>query len=227
MQVHIIPGAFGLPSVSPYCFKLIKYLEVAGIEFETVKANLPKAPRGKVPFIVRDREVLTDTHLIIEQFEREYGPKLVIPQTDEQQAKAGAALRIAENSLYWFVLYTRFLTADGWKHQIKVVHELLPPVVGYAFAGFVKGAIKKQLHQVGITRLSDVEKQATVQKDLFIINNFIKEGNLSGSDGLSHEDIAVYAVLKQGIVTSYSSMIKQEIEKFPKILEWLTRIDNY
>ena len=50
LTAYHLPGAWGLPSVSPFCLKLDAWLRIAGIEHESVTATTPfGGPKGKAP----------------------------------------------------------------------------------------------------------------------------------------------------------------------------------
>ena len=74
LVVHQLPGAWGLPSVSPFCLKLDAYLRIAGIPFQTVVDATPfRGPKGKLPWIEHDGNKIGDSGFIIEYLERRFG----------------------------------------------------------------------------------------------------------------------------------------------------------
>ena len=58
--------AFNVPNLSPYCLKVETYLRMAGLPYQVKTLGDPrKAPRGKLPFIKLDGQVITDSALIL------------------------------------------------------------------------------------------------------------------------------------------------------------------
>lgn len=65
------PG-FNLPDTSPFVMKTEVQLKMAGLAFEKVAAIPPEAPKGKLPYIVDDGEVVPDSTFIRAHIERKY-----------------------------------------------------------------------------------------------------------------------------------------------------------
>lgn len=55
LVVHQLAGAWGLPSISPFCLKLDLYLRMVGIPYRTVvDATTFRGPKGKLAWIEHD-----------------------------------------------------------------------------------------------------------------------------------------------------------------------------
>lgn len=67
LVVHQLPGAWGLPSISPFCLKLDAYLRIADIPFRAVVDATPfKGPKRKLPWIEHEGKRIGDSGFIIE-----------------------------------------------------------------------------------------------------------------------------------------------------------------
>ncbi len=55
--VHHLPGAWGLPSVSPFCLKLDTYLRIVDLPFEVVIDKVPFASPIKEAGLIRNNLV--------------------------------------------------------------------------------------------------------------------------------------------------------------------------
>ena len=51
ITLYQTPVAWGMPNLSPFCFKLESYLRMAGLPYTAKLAQLPHAPKGKVPYV--------------------------------------------------------------------------------------------------------------------------------------------------------------------------------
>ena len=59
--------AWNAPNISPFCTKLETYLRMADIPYTIAPGNFPfqKAPKGKVPYILFEGRLISDSSRII------------------------------------------------------------------------------------------------------------------------------------------------------------------
>ena len=94
--------AFGLPNASPFCMKLETWLRMAQLPYEapTMRmTDMRKAPKGKMPYIVDQGRVVSDSTFIIDYLKATYGDKLDNWLSPEQRAVALAFQRLLEENL--------------------------------------------------------------------------------------------------------------------------------
>ena len=66
ITLYTTPPLWGLPSISPHCTKLETWLRIADIPYKVeITADFNKAPKGKIPFIEYEGELIGDSTLII------------------------------------------------------------------------------------------------------------------------------------------------------------------
>ncbi|HKK14537.1 MAG TPA: glutathione S-transferase family protein [Gammaproteobacteria bacterium] len=137
VEVHSLPGAWGLPSASPFCLKLLTWLRMAGISYRLkVLKGPPKSPTGKAPYITRpDGSVLPDSNYIIDTLTAERGVTLDEHLTPAQRATAHLVQRTLEKSLYFVAMWNRWVphwqvTRDGFFAGMHpVVRSVVAPVI--------------------------------------------------------------------------------------------------
>ena len=69
------PG-FGLPEISPYVTKTEVQLKMAGLDYRKVKGRAELSPKGQLPFIEDDGELVADSTFIRAHIEARYGVDL-------------------------------------------------------------------------------------------------------------------------------------------------------
>jgi glutathione S-transferase len=96
--------------------KVETWLRMAGIPYEPrAIGGPPKSTTGKVPYIERpDGSRLSDSTVIIDTLARERNVTLDDGLTAEERALSTAIQRTFEESLYFAVLYERWVDAAGW-----------------------------------------------------------------------------------------------------------------
>jgi len=77
IRLYQFAPAFGLPNASPFCMKVETFLRMAGLSYECPRdADLRKAPKGKLPYIVDEGAVVSDSSFIVDHLKRKYGDPL-------------------------------------------------------------------------------------------------------------------------------------------------------
>ena len=69
-------AGFGLPELSPFVTKTEVQLQLAGLAYRKLPAMPTDSPKGQLPFIDDDGEVVADSTFIRAHIERKYGVDL-------------------------------------------------------------------------------------------------------------------------------------------------------
>ena len=99
---------FGLPETSPYVTKTEVQLRMAGLDFRKEQAFPDQSPKGQLPFIDDDGELIADSAFIRAHIERKYGVDLDVGLNPRRRAEACAIERMIENHFGWTVGHSRF-----------------------------------------------------------------------------------------------------------------------
>ena len=100
---------FGLPDASPFVTKAETLLRMSTLPFEKALMSFSKAPKGNIPYIEDDGQLLGDSTLIRWHLEKKYGIDFDQGLTAEQLAIAWAFEKMAEDNLYWANVYFRWM----------------------------------------------------------------------------------------------------------------------
>jgi glutathione S-transferase len=131
LQVYHFGRAGQLPDASPFCVKLLTYLKMANIDFETIRGshNLKKNPKGKMPFIIHNGTILGDSSLIIEYLKKTFGDTVDGHLTEDEQRQGLFIQRMIEDHLYWVMVYSRWADETMFPTTKKVFfHRLSGPM---------------------------------------------------------------------------------------------------
>lgn len=165
--VHHLPGAWGLPSVSPFCLKLDTYLRMVGIPFETVIDATPfGAPKKKLPAIEHRGRQIGDSNFIIDYLEGEFGCDADEGLSAGEKAVAHALKRLIEENLYWTLVYDRWLVDENWHNFRDIVLGGIPIPLRLAIAPVARRAVRRNLRGHGIGVHSPEEIHAIGIRDL-------------------------------------------------------------
>ncbi len=213
LTVHILPAAWGLPSVSPFCLKLLTWLRLAGIEHEPVNANLQKAPRGKVPWVELDGEIIPDTELIIGRLGAHFDVQLDARFDPEQHARGHVLRRMIEEHTYFALVWDRWIDDAHFEEYLRpLLKGMLPPVLNLALPNVIRNGVRKQLHQQGIGRNDRATIMAKALADLDAIEQLLGVDSFLLGKHPSSYDAAAYGVLGSIAFGPCSPELKSRVE---------------
>jgi glutathione S-transferase len=153
ITLYQFPRAFGLPSASPYCMKVETYLRMAGIAYASRYGMYQlRAPKKKLPYIDDDGRIVADSHFIIDYLKSTYGDRLDAALTPVQRARGTAILRLIEDSLYWVLLYARWIDPAGWPLTRQAFFGALPAPLVWFVPLLARRSLAQQLHAQGTGR---------------------------------------------------------------------------
>src|SRR5262249_22761420 len=160
------PPAFGLPNLSPFCLKVELYLKMAGLPYKTALGDPRKAPKGKIPWIDDDGQIVADSSFILDYLRKKYGEKLDAPLTTANRVIALTAQRMIEEQLYFAPRQLRWGEDEIFKETRATFASLIPlPLRGIVTNKIRKGTLAK-LHEQGIGRHKPDEIYALANSDL-------------------------------------------------------------
>lgn len=179
LNVVSLPGAWGVPSVSPFCLKLETWLRMADIPYDVRYTPAPtKAPKGKAPYIELDGEKLGDTQFIIPFLTEKHGVTLGSELSAEQRALALGLRRMIEEHTYFGIVWSRWIDEPGWLVLRSCgIFDTLPGPLGSIVPPLARRFVRKQLHQQGVGRHTREEILGLVSSDIDALATTL------GSDG--------------------------------------------
>jgi glutathione S-transferase len=196
ITLYQFPTAFGLPNASPFCMKVETYLRMAGIDYAARCGMYQlRAPKKKLPYIADGGRIVADSHIILDYLKSTYGDPLDAALTPAQQARGTAILRLLEDSLYWTLLYARWIDARGWPLTRQAFFSALPMPLVWIVPPLARRGIARQLHAQGSGRHQPEEIYAIGSADLAALSLLLGEQAYFLGDQPSSVDAAAYAFL--------------------------------
>src|SRR5207244_1560665 len=120
-------------AISPFCGKVRRILEHKGLAYEVVNYNGLRArkasglsPTGKLPVIDYDGERIQDSSDIAVFLERKHPTPPIFPADPVLRAQAHFWEDWADESLYWFEVYMRFMYEEPRRRAAALLSEGRP-----------------------------------------------------------------------------------------------------
>ena len=134
---------FGLPDASPFVTKAETLLRMSKLPFEKSLMSFSKAPKGKIPYIEDDGQLLGDSTLIRWHLEKKYGIDFDQGLSAEQLAIAWAFEKMAEDNLYWA------------SRTDQIIRQMKHASVDLSRAGVDLGALKEIIRRCDLMITND------------------------------------------------------------------------
>ncbi|AFT85284.1 glutathione S-transferase family protein [Paraburkholderia phenoliruptrix] len=97
------------PDISPFVVKLETWLRMSGLPYETRTGNCARMPKGKLPVVSIDGELIADSSFIIRELQRRYPHALNNSHLSAlETAQLLAFKSLFENDLYFIGVYFRW-----------------------------------------------------------------------------------------------------------------------
>jgi glutathione S-transferase len=230
IKVHKFGPAFGLPDASPFVVKVETYLRLSGQKYETVTADVRKAPRGQLPFVDVDGKIVPDSTAIVELLESARPEKLDAHLTAPQRAVGLAFKSMLEEHLYFALLVVRWATDEGWAVFEPNLREMLAKMgVPSLLRGMVAKRARKQV--VGRGRAQGVGRQplpelvATSNKQLDALAEQIGDGPYFWGDKPTTLDATAYAFVGTFLCSAFDNDIHKHLVKTKNLVAYHDRIN--
>ena len=223
IELHVFPSPWSF-NPSPFCLKVETYCRLAGIEFRAVDSLPFRAPRGKLPFLSDGPERIPDSALIISYLNRHFGDRLDQELDAAQRAKGHLIRRCCEESLYFVLLYSRWIDPDGWKVIKPALFGAAPPLVRDAVATMARRGVRRALHGQGYGRYAPEEVAAHGAADLGALSASIAPSGFAVSERATSYDATLYAFLTNILDAPVETPLKAAAQKYSGLSAYLVRM---
>ena len=227
LVVHQLPGAWGLPSISPFCLKLETYLRIVALPFRSVVDATPfGGPKRKLPWIEHEGKKIGDSGFILEYLESRFGCDPDAKLSAAERAVAHALRRLVEENLYWVLVYDRWAVDENWRGFRDVVLGGVPPVLRYALAPLARRGVLRQLRGHGLGLHSRDEIHAIGRRDLAAVADFLGDKPFLMGAAPTSVDAAAYGLLANVMNVPVASPIKDDAAKRANLVAYVERVGS-
>jgi glutathione S-transferase len=186
--------------------------------------DMRKAPLGKMPYIVDEGRVVSDSTFIIDYLKATYGDKLDGWLTKEQHAVALAFQRLLEENLYWAVVYTRWIEPAGWELTRASFFANLPAALKAIIPPIARRGIRQELHGHGMGRHSPQDIYAIGKRDITAVADFLDGKPYIMGDAPCTLDASAYAFLANLLWVPIKSPLKQHAQQYQQLEAYCQRM---
>ena len=224
IELHQFAPVWGI-NPSPFCLKVETYLRLARLAFRPVVAVPIRAPKRKLPFITDGSRVVADSGLIIEYLKQAYAFPLDNQLSREERALGHLIRRTCEESLYFVLLYARWIDEAGWAAtRYNMFATIRGPVRG-PLLQFVRRSMRRVLRAQGYGRHSRDEVYALGAADLEALATQLTQRGFAVANQPTSFDAALYACLVNVLRPPLDVPLRASALALPPLGAYLDRME--
>ncbi len=226
ITLHEFGPAFGLRTASPFGLKLEAYMHLAGIPYRVeFDGNPRKAPKGKLPYITDDDgRKLGDSALIIEHLIKKHGDKLDTHLTAAERATGHALRRMTEESLYFPMLYSRWIDEAGFAVVAPVFFATIPAPLRPLISLVVRRSTRSALMGQGTGRHTREEIYAMGSADLKALSDALGDKPFFLGDEPTSYDAAIYGTVNNLLQIPTGTPLTTFARSLPNLVAFCERV---
>ncbi len=204
------PPGFGAANPSPFCIKLEVLLKMADVDYKTqLEGNPRNGPNGKIPYIKDKGTALGDSDRIQLYLESEYNVEFFEGLNANQKAQSLAFIRLADEHLYWVVIYSRWMEDKNWRIIKKRFFGKMPLILRMFVPNMLRKGVRKSMTGHGIGRHDRATIYAMGAEDLTAIADFIADRDFAFGSTPTAVDAALYGQLSAIIDAPFDTPLKR------------------
>jgi len=185
----------GLPDYSPFVVKTMLLLKFAGLDYVVDTGGFRRAPKGKLPYIFDDGDIVADSTFIRWHIEKTRAFDFDAGLTPEQRAIGWAVEKMCEDHLLWTLVAARWLDDDNFKAGVGRVFASIPAFVRPFVVGMVRRDIGKRMLAHGMGRHKPDEIGRLGAKDVEALSVLLGDKPWLFGDQPCGADASAFAML--------------------------------
>ena len=210
---------FGLPDASPFVTKTEIQLRMAGLDYEKVMADRTLAPKGQLPWIEDDGELIGDSTFIRAHLERKYGVDFDEALSPLERAQAWAIERMLENQFWWTVIHFRWLSQENFDKGPGTWFAHMPGV-----GDQVQGQVRANVLAVGVGRHAEDEIVTLGEKSLAALSMLLGDKPYLMGARPCGLDATALATLAGLLTPHFDSPLRRRAQRYANLLAYTDRL---
>lgn len=222
--------SFGVIDASPFVVKVDLFLKLAKLEYTFLADfnHLKKSPKNKLPFIEDAGKKIGDSHLILQYLTQKYDIKLDDFLSAEQKAQAALYTKALDESLYWCLVYSRWVKEDTWPIVRDTFFGELPVPLKWFLPNIIQKDVKKTLVRQGFGRHSEAELLSISDEHFAALSTLLGDKDYFFGEQICSFDTVAYAALCEFISVDFFNNFNQQARKYENLVQYCQRIEkNY
>jgi glutathione S-transferase len=223
IALYSYPGICGVADNNGYGLKVFAFLKLAGITFTHEHVfDASAAPRGQLPYIVDDAEVIGDSDTIIAHLIAKHRLKMDEGLTPRQRDTNHLILRMLDD-LYWVMSYSRWKDERYWPLFLEILRREHPTLPEADLRKAQEFNAKRYFYQ-GIGRYSPTAAYTRGLADLQVMANLLSESEHVHGATPTSIDAAIYGFIANIYFLDIDTPLKKFVVAAPALVRHCTTL---
>ncbi len=215
---------FGLPDPSPFVTKAEVLLKMANLPYEIDLKGFRKAPKGKLPYIKDDGELIADSTFIRRHLETKHKIDFDRGLSAEQKAIASAFEKLAEDHLYWTILDARWTIDANFDKGPRKFFEVIPAPVRALVVPMIRRKVRKHLHSQGMGRHTRAEIEQLGTKSINEIATYLGQKSFFMGPEPTGVDATMFAFVAGTLCPTFDTPLRTTAERHDNLRRYVGRM---
>lgn len=186
-------SAMGLVDPSPFVMKADLLLKLSGLSYRRVRGDMRKAPKGKLPYIDDDGQIVADSTLIRLHLADKHGLTLDAGLSEAQKALAWSVDCMLGDHFYWGIVHERWMVDEHFARGPSVFFKGVPALLRGLVTTLVRRKVRANLWGQGMGRFSAAERLRLLEADVAALSALLGDKPYFMGETATWIDASVYA----------------------------------
>jgi len=224
------------PDISPFCIKLLTWLRMSGIPYESKTGDVDKVPMRKLPVAQIDGQLIPDSSRIIAYLQQRDERAMRDEHLDPRQRASSAALQaLMETKMYFCMLHMRWCTDEDFEKYRPLLIDYgmrrgpawqkpFAPLIAPLLLRRARRRVRDQTWAQGTGRWSEEEIQQTAIDDWNAIGNFLGDRPYLMGDRPSSIDAVGFAWIHSQTQHPMCARIAEHVRNDARLMAYQDRM---
>lgn len=224
--LHQFAPVMGVASGSPFCLKVHAALRLKGLDYRVVDLFLPPQvkkvnKRMKLPVLSYNGKMIPDSTDILAFLETTHPNPALVPADPAQRALVRLLEDWADESLYWYGVWVRWVQAEGAAKLPEMFFRHLPGPLRKLAAAPARLMVTRQIKAQGLARKPDADILRDFELLLDTLDTMLGGRDWLVGDSASWADIGVSSMLYGLTIREWRPDIAEMIARRKNVNRWL------
>lgn len=224
ITLYTFGPAYGLPDASPFVVKAMLLLKLAQLSYTTNSRGFKRAPKGKLPYIRDDDQVIADSTFIRWHLEKKYGVDFERGLSAQQRGTAWAVEKLLEDNLYWINVDERWMDDENFARGPATLFDAVP----WPMRGLVKAMVRRKigpsLKAQGMGRHTRPEMLAIAAKGLASVAEILGDKPYLMGATPCGADATVFAFIESALCPHFDTPLRAAAQAHPNLVAYVARM---
>lgn len=230
IQLFVAPAGPEVLNYSPPCMKVEVWMRLTGLQYRATTAvgfaDIWRAPKGKVPYIIDGDDIVADSEVIIAFLSRKYSVDLDQDLSSEQKAISRALERMLNEHTYWCLVYFRYVDSRDWAVYRRALCATSPAFLRIVCSVVLRPHILRYLWGQGIGRHTPEEVCARLNQDWAALSEILGERDFLMGTRPATIDASAYSYITNMHRAPIAPKAKVLLDRYPNLIAYAARMDS-